>query len=116
MSVVPDPKDRRRFERKVPTEPIPIRDALTGETMGTIGNVSAEGLMIIGPRQINDGLLVQLAFSVESRDGETAHVTVGAESLWCSPALRPDSYWTGLKIIDISAQHVRLLEDLLDQL
>ena len=116
MSSVVDYAERRRFERKVPTEPIPVRDAMTREYVGTLGNVSADGLMVIGQSKLGDNLLMQLEFTVEGRDGTLEHVMVGAESLWCSPALRPDSFWTGFKIIDISADDAALLEDLLDQL
>ncbi len=116
MSFAVNYAERRRFERKVPSEPISVQDSVTQENLGTLGNISAQGLMLIGRREISEGLLLQLEFSVEGTDGKHAHVAIGAESLWCSPALRPESFWTGFKIIDISSEDVQLIEDLLDQL
>ena len=44
--------EKRRIGRKVLRPPVQVFDAMSGERLGQIGNISSQGLMIIRVRQI----------------------------------------------------------------
>lgn len=82
---------------------------MTGEVIGTIGNLSAGGLMIISEDCLDEGLMMQLNFRASDENGEQT-VSVGAQSLWTAQAQRPGTYWTGFKIIDMSDRDADVIE------
>ena len=104
--------ENRRHRRAVPDGAIQVRDAITGQMLGTVGNLSASGLMLISNRPIEADCLFQLSFTVTDSAGRDRDLEVGAESLWSSPASQPDVYWAGFEIVEISDDDHALLSDI----
>jgi hypothetical protein len=46
--------------------------------------------------------------------GSEQVISVGAESLWCEDANSSGMHWTGFHIIDISPEHQRLLDAIVE--
>lgn len=94
--------EHRRTQRKRADIMIQVTNAVTGEIMGRIGNLSADGMMLIANRALRDDALYQLVFHLPNDHGQTQTVEVGAHEQWSEPASAPGQYWTGFRFIDIS--------------
>ena len=98
---------RRKPRRRI-AEAILVADAMTGETVGRIGNLSETGMLLIANRAMHDDALYQLRFSL-ARGDDRDDYEVGAHLLWKEPQGAPGLYWTGFRFLALSeAQAVRL--------
>lgn len=102
-------QERRLDYRAELSATVEVEDMMTGEVIGTIGNLSVGGLMIISEDCLDEGLMMQLNFRASNEDGEPT-ISVGAQSLWTAQAQRPGTYWTGFKIIDMSDRDADAIE------
>ncbi|MEO7149053.1 MAG: PilZ domain-containing protein [Rhodanobacteraceae bacterium] len=107
--------EQRRALRKRALEPIEISDALTGENIGRIGNLSRDGMMLICRRVLNEDALYQLRFRLTDNDGRTHLLEAGVHELWSEPAAVPGQHWAGLRIIAMSDADNAVLNQWLDQ-
>ena len=106
--------EQRRKRRIAIAEYVEITDAHSGRILGQLVNLSADGLMLMGPDCICPGTIYQLKIPLET--GTSAEpLLVGAESLWCHDANETGFYWSGFQIIDISPQHREILAAIVDQ-
>ncbi len=103
-SMIENSTEQRRKRRIDMAERLDVMDAHTGAVLGQLVNLSADGLMLVGPGCIAPGTLYQLTIPLETAT-EAEPLVVGAESLWCQDANQSGAYWCGFQIIDISPQH-----------
>ena len=108
----PDPSNRRRSAREAPGAVVTVADALTGERMGQVGDLSAEGLMLITQYHIEPGALFQMEFKLADLGEQEHNFNVGALCLWCSAAQTHSTFWAGFEIMDISEQDAATLRDM----
>ena len=94
--------EQRRATRKAASDPIEVSDALTGENMGRIGNLSRDGMMLIGRRKLGDGALYQTRFQLPDPQGTPCVIEAGLHEMWSEPAAVPGQFWAGLRIISLS--------------
>lgn len=94
--------EHRRAPRKSAYVTIPVANAMTGESMGRIGNLSSSGMLLVCNRQIAEDALYQLSFELVDSDGRPHAIEVGVLEQWCEPANVPGQFWTGLQFIDVS--------------
>ncbi|MFC4728003.1 PilZ domain-containing protein [Coralloluteibacterium thermophilus] len=99
----------RRSRRRSAAHPIAVRDAMTGEEVGRIGNLSESGLLLIGGAPLTEDALYQFRFTLEVGDVRRT-LEVGAHQLWSDSASTPGQFWVGFRFIDIAPDavaHVR---------
>ncbi|WP_096085351.1 PilZ domain-containing protein [Agaribacterium haliotis] len=103
----------RKSERHELHKPLLVKNCISAEVLGTLVNLSSEGLMLLGPAEVNEGGVyqVEIAFS----DGVSV-LTMGLECLWVNPGAEESQVWSGYKIIDISDDAQALLEQCIAQL
>ena len=109
-------QDQRQTVRKDLPDIIDAANAVTGEIMGQIANLSESGFMLIANRPMAENSLYQISFSVGLPGDAMFEFSVGAQVLWCSPAKVADSYWAGFQIVDISDNDYEALEALVKAL
>lgn len=99
----------RRSVRKRVAEAILVTNAMTGQTLARIGNLSVDGMMLISSQPIPEERLYQVHFHL--RDGEQRghRLEVGIQCQWTETARTPNTYWAGCKIIDIAPDEQTLL-------
>jgi hypothetical protein len=103
-------KFKRKSVRKRVTQAMMVTDAFTGESLGRIGNLSNDGLMLIAPKELPDEHVFQLQFTLLG-NGLTPHrVEIGVQALWCDQARTANTYWAGCKMIDISPSDQAMLK------
>jgi hypothetical protein len=102
---------RRSRRRRVQTS-IEVYDAMSEEVIGHLGNLSVDGLLMVSRRPIPDDALFQFMFTLPR--GVSAHsrrIEVGVHEQWSEAARSPGQYWTGFRIIDISREDLKALDD-----
>lgn len=108
--------DQRRSDRKSLDSVVPVTNAITGEQLGHIGNISAEGMMLIARSDLEEGHMFQICFALPEPSGDERAFNVGAICLWCSEASSPNTYWAGFEIMDISDDEALTLRSIITEL
>jgi hypothetical protein len=103
--------EKRCCSRKKVADPIQAVDSNTLEPLGILANISANGFMLIGNKQIEPSRVYQLLLNfAEQVDGVKA-IECGAESLWADSAADDGMFWTGFQIIDISDDDAEFISE-----
>jgi hypothetical protein len=104
--------DERRTAPRIPVPaPIAVTDSITGETIGRMGNLSRNGMMLICQQALRDGALYQVRFRL---NGNGEEIETGLHAMWTEQASTGGQQWSGLRIISISATDAKLLDEWLD--
>lgn len=104
--------EQRSSQRKRVETTIQVSNAITGQWVGHIGNLSVEGMLLISDRQLPDNALFQFIFQLPDPDSGRSHkLEVGVHEQWSEAANVPGQFWTGFRIIDISPQDYEILYD-----
>jgi len=93
---------QRRSVRKSVSASLQIIDVMTGKALGRVGNLSADGLMLICPHAMPDQHVYQVRFPLPDSAASAAPIEVGIQCLWSEPASSEHSYWAGCQIVSIS--------------
>ncbi len=111
-----DTSNQRRAERKKICDMILVEDAISGLSLGRIGNLSSGGMMLICSQRLHDDALYQLRFALPiDENGNEAVLEVGVHEQWTEQAAIPGQFWSGLRIIDISGEAEKQLLTWLEQ-
>lgn len=101
--------DRRSLRKRV-AEAILVSNAMTGETLGRIGNLSVDGLMLISAAPIPEEHVYQVHFPLRDALHMTHRLEIGIQCLWSDAARTERTFWAGCKIVDISEGDQALLD------
>lgn len=106
--------EKRRHERFNVSSPLSVVDTISAQSLGVIVNVSVEGMMLLGAKDIVDGAVYQVDIPIEPAEGLI--LSLGIECLWSADADSEGKSWSGFKIIDIGESDKHLLDQLIKQL
>jgi hypothetical protein len=102
---------QRRSVRKRVTESLQIIDQMTGAPLARLGNLSADGLMLISTRPVPEKHVYQVQFPLPGSSPAAPRLEVGIQCLWSEAASGEHNHWAGCHIISISPAHRDLLDD-----
>jgi hypothetical protein len=95
--------EHRRSQRKRASQTIPVSNTLTGEVVGSIVNMSIDGMMLVGNRPFREDSLYQFNFQLPPGAGVmTRPIEIGVHEQWLEPARIEGQYFVGFRIIDIA--------------
>jgi len=95
--------ENRRSRRKNAQEGIQVTNSLTAETIGYIGNLSVDGMLLMANRALPDNALFQFSFELPGHaTAPPRPLEIGVHEQWSEPANIPGQYWAGFRIIDIA--------------
>lgn len=103
-------EQRRRSRRKAVESVIQVVNAMTGATIGRIGNLSIDGMMVIANLPLREDALYQFIFNLPDPHGHPVPIEVGVHEQWIEHANAPGQHWAGFRIIDINARDYDLLK------
>ena len=103
--------EHRRSPRKPPGVIIQVTNVMTGEMIGRLGNISAEGMMLVGNRAVIEDALYQLSFHLPDEHGRLHPIEVGVHEQWSEEANVPGQRWVGFRIIDIAPSDSTVMRD-----
>lgn len=87
--------DKRRFARKRILYYLKINDAVTGENLGHLCDISSEGLMMISSRPVDVGMRHSLQIELPEEIGSKQSIALDAQSVWCKTDANPSLYCVG---------------------
>lgn len=99
----------RRTRRRRAHDTIPVTDAMTGEVVGHIGNLSEAGMLLIANRPLVNDALYQFRFRLDADGSQPAWVELGMHLLWSDHASAPGQHWAGFRFIGLSDRQLRQL-------
>lgn len=89
----------RRARRRKAHQPIAVTDAMTGEVIGQVGNLSESGMLLLASRPLVNDALYQFRFPLEAANGRAVPLEIGAHLLWSDEASAPGQHWIGFRFI-----------------
>lgn len=104
---------RRQYERVPVTTLIQVRDEVTDELMGQLGNLSYGGVLLIADRELPLDAVYQIRIEVPGPGTAVDPLSLGVETLWRQRANNGRSCWVGMRIIDMSDADRGRLRDLM---
>jgi hypothetical protein len=93
---------QRRSVRKKAAQAIVVSNSMTGESMGRIGNLSNDGMMLIASKHIHEEYYFQISFPLTNKALQSRKLEVGVQCLWTEQSRSANSHWAGFRIIDIA--------------
>jgi hypothetical protein len=105
----------RRNVRKRATQAVMVSNAISGDSLGRIGNLSIDGMMLIGNREFFEEHYYQIQFSLSSSRLAPQKVEIGLQCLWAEQARAGRSYWGGFKLIDASEHDLEVMRQWIDE-
>jgi hypothetical protein len=107
--------EHRRSRRKPAYLTIPVVNKMTGQTLGRIGNLSADGMLLVCEAPITQGALFQLGFELSNAQGNPHSIDIGVQEMWTENANVPGRYWAGFQFIDVSDRDLAAIESWLGE-
>ncbi|HHJ14826.1 MAG TPA: PilZ domain-containing protein [Gammaproteobacteria bacterium] len=99
--------DQRRQARVSLPEQPDVLDVHSQELVGRLVNISWEGMMLMGVKQVPAGSLLQVSFPLQV-DGKIVRIRAGLEAIWCNCG-ENGTCWSGFQIIDISPEDQEII-------
>ena len=113
-------ESRRKHPRHTLRNTVTVVDKNSGKTLGTIANLSQEGIMLVNNHPLESDNIYQVRLCIAEgvlADEKPVTLEMGIDCLWVSPAGDTAStYWSGCQIIDISDSASTLIEQIIERL
>ncbi|HUA78885.1 MAG TPA: PilZ domain-containing protein [Dyella sp.] len=107
--------EQRRAPRKRPDFAVTVTDVITSQPLGHLGNLSSNGMLLIGHHAPSSEAVYQVTLPLPAHDGTLPTIEVGIQEQWHEPAATPGQIWCGYRIIAIGTADAALLERWLQQ-
>lgn len=110
--------NQRRAERKRANASAIATNAITGQRIGLLGNLSSTGMMLILEEAPRHEALYQVSVALPSSGRallQSQPIEIGIQEQWQAPAASSDQIWAGFRIIAITDIDASRLEDWLAQ-
>lgn len=108
-------EDRRKLTRKYLAFFTRVFDYQTGQLLGHLDNVSADGAMIIGQVPIESDKTFHLQMELSEYFFGKDFLDFQAKSVWCQPDLDPSFYNTGLQFLDIAPEDTEIIQRIMEK-
>lgn len=109
-------EDRRQHDRRHLGLQIEVYELHSGDRLGRLADLSAEGFMLFCEKPIETDSVMQFRL-VPARPLEGIEsVVLGADCLWSRPGVDTQNGWAGFQIIDMASEQSQALEILLRHL
>ena len=95
-------ESKRRSVRKRAAQAIMVSNSMNGESLGRIGNLSLDGLMLIASKPICEEHYFQISFPLVTRGHPNQRLEIGVQCLWAEQSRSANAHFAGFKIIDIA--------------
>lgn len=93
--------DTRRAPRRAIPDMVPVTDAMTGQVIGRLGNISETGMLLIASAPLTESALYQVAFHLDSPLAQDIDIEVGVHLLWLQPTNTPGQAWSGFRFLNL---------------
>ena len=109
------PVEQRRLKRWQLVNYLRVFDAVSGDLLGHLMDLTEEGIMLLSNETLPCGQKFQLRMERLS-EGTFSNIRLTAKSLWSKPDQDPHFYNTGFSLLDPSKETLAALQELIDEL
>ncbi|MFH1075693.1 MAG: PilZ domain-containing protein [Pseudomonadota bacterium] len=92
--------NRRMLKRRPLVFYFKVFEQDSGELLGYIGDITAEGMMLISQNPIPKNRVLQLRIYLPVEIFIKESADIKAQSIWCKQGLKPELYEIGFKLLD----------------
>ncbi|WOG26478.1 PilZ domain-containing protein [Endozoicomonas sp. 8E] len=110
MSMVPRGKERRSIKRHQLNDYLTVYNRNTLKEMGSIGNISSNGLMLISTVPVLIGAVYSMRIKLPGPDEEKNYIDFDARCHWCKPDVGPEFFDSGYSIVTAGHDIIDLVE------
>lgn len=103
-------EDRRKLKRRHIIYYLRIFDQKTGQLIGHLVDITAEGIMVISENPLETDKDYALRITLPSEITGKKELNFNAHAIWCKKDINPDFYDTGYQLIDVEPEDVRAIE------
>ncbi len=108
-------EERRKISRKYLGFFTQVFDRDSGALLGNLGDITAEGAMIISRNPVRPGIICNLRIELPEYLFGKDHLDVLAQSIWCQPDVAPEFHNTGFKFLSIAKGDIEIIERILQE-
>jgi hypothetical protein len=105
-------RNQRRIERHQLPSYLQVFNLNTGKPMGSIGNLSLDGLLLISELRMLVGARFEMRIKVPGARGKPHHVDFAAVCQWCREDVTPGCFDSGFALVAPPAEFVEMVEAL----
>lgn len=107
-------RNRRRLTRYVVDAKVDVLNQITGEALGTLVDIHAEGLMLMGTDAVDIDHIYQVVLKPAGEAEIIGEFELGIDCLWLRKMEQGEHSWAGCKIIDASDDALEKVQKLID--
>lgn len=107
--------DQRRTQRKRAHFTAVVTDVISGQPMGHLGNLSANGMLLISAQPPRSAAIYQVSLALPGLGSAPQVIDVGIQEQWHEAAASPGQVWAGYRIVAIDEADAALLDAWLEQ-
>ncbi len=104
----------RRARRRKVLDRILVTDTMTDIVVGSIGNLSETGILLLASKPLVEDALYQLRFYLPNLQTRVGDFEVGAHLLWQDRASAPGQSWCGFRFIAVPPDQGEALRKWID--
>ncbi|WP_083232528.1 PilZ domain-containing protein [Endozoicomonas atrinae] len=112
MSLIPSGKERRSIKRHQLQDYLKIYNRNTMRVMGSIGNISCNGLMLISSVPVLIGAVYNMRIILPDDEMGERYLDFDARCHWCKPDVGPEYFDSGYSIVNAGHDIIDLVETL----
>jgi hypothetical protein len=105
--------EQRKLSRRNFIIDLEVVNRETGDTIGSLGDITREGIMIISDGVILQDKLFPIKIDLPEEAGETLQIVFNAQSIRCVETVHENIYITGLKIQELDANNATNIDYLI---
>lgn len=109
-----DAQDSRREKRHVPTQTIMVYNTMTGQELGSLANITSDGLMLVSKADIETNRIYQISLQLPFAIEDSNSIDIVIDCLWSNTSESADLYWAGCAIIDADEAANSAIETLIE--
>jgi hypothetical protein len=109
--------NQRKESRKKLVAFTPVYDLLHKTLIGYVGDLTPQGVMVIGQKQldVNKSLTLGIEFPDEDSKAHTLKIVIPARAAWCRPDETPQYFNVGFEFLDISPENAKIINAILSR-
>ena len=104
----------RRIERRQLSRYLQVFNRNTGKPMGSIGNISLDGLMLVSQWPMLVGACFDLCLHVPGEQGVERVIDFQAECMWSREDVTPGTFDSGFALVAPPADYMQMVAALRD--
>ena len=114
MASLPRGKERRSIQRHQLNEYLTVYNRNTMREMGSIGNISSNGLMLISSVPVLIGAVYNMRIVLPDHDSHERYLDFDTRCHWCKPDVSPEYFDSGYSIVNAGHGIIDLVDSLKD--